>query len=40
LAEERGFDLVIDMTNTVFSKPALEITADATTAYNKAYPGK
>jgi outer membrane protein len=40
LAEERGFDLVIDMTNTVFAKPALEITADATTAYNKAYPGK
>jgi outer membrane protein len=40
LAEERGFDLVIDMTNTVFAKPALEITADATTAYNKAYPAK
>jgi len=40
MAEERGFDLVIDMTNTVFSKPALEITADATAAYNKAYPAK
>jgi outer membrane protein len=40
MAEERGYDVVIDMTNTVFSKPALEITADATAAYNKAYPAK
>jgi outer membrane protein len=40
MAEERGFDVVIDMTNTVYSKPALEITTDATAAYNKAYPPK
>jgi len=40
LAEERNYDVVIDMTNTVFAKTALEITADATAAYNKAYPAK
>jgi len=40
MAEERSYDIVIDMTNTVFAKPALEITADATAAYNKAYPVK
>lgn len=40
LAEERGYDVVIDKTNTVYAKPALEITADATAAYNKAYPAK
>jgi len=40
MAEERGYDVVIDMTNTVFAKSTLEITADATAAYNKAYPAK
>jgi len=40
LAEERGLDVVIDITNTIYFKPALDITADATTAYDKAYPAK
>jgi outer membrane protein len=40
LAEEKGFDLVIDSANTHFFKTTLEITADAVTAYNKAYPVK
>jgi outer membrane protein len=40
LAEEKGFDVVIDTTNTVFFKPTLEMTTDATTAYDKAYPVK
>jgi outer membrane protein len=40
LAEERGFDVVIDVSNTVYFKPALEITKDATAAYDKAYPAK
>ena len=40
LAEEKGLDVVIDVTQTVYFKPALDITADATTAYNKTYPAK
>ena len=40
LAEASGLDVVVDVSNTVFFKPALEITKDATTAYDKAYPAK
>jgi len=40
LAEEKGLDIVIDVTQTIYFKPALDITADATAAYNKAYPAK
>ncbi len=40
LATEKGYDMVVDVTNTVFFKPALEITNDALAAYNKAYPAK
>jgi len=40
IAEEKGLDIVIDITNTLYFKPALEITAEATTAYDKAYPAK
>ena len=40
IAEERGIDVVIDITNTIYYKPALDITADATAAYDKAYPPK
>lgn len=40
LAEARGIDVVIDITNTIYYKPALDITADATAAYDKAYPAK
>ncbi len=40
LAEEKGFDMVVDITNVIFSKPALEITNDAIAAYDKAYPAK
>src|SRR5712692_11516518 len=38
LAEEKGYDMVVDVTNTVYFKPALDITAEALAAYNKAYP--
>lgn len=38
LAEERGLDMVIDVSNTIYFKPALDITKDATAAYDKAYP--
>ncbi|HEY6990325.1 MAG TPA: OmpH family outer membrane protein [Bryobacteraceae bacterium] len=40
IAEEHGFDVVIDVTNTLYYKPALDITAAATAAYDKAYPPK
>jgi outer membrane protein len=40
IAEARGLDVVIDITNTIYFKPALDITADATAAYDKAYPVK
>jgi len=40
LADEKGLDIVVDSTNTVFFKATFEITTEATAAYNKAYPGK
>jgi outer membrane protein len=40
IAEEKGYDLVIDVTMAVFFKPTLEITKDAVAAYDKAYPTK
>src|SRR5690349_8439919 len=38
LADEKGLDVVIDSSNTVFFKPALDLTAEASAAYDKAYP--
>jgi len=38
LAEEKGVDLVVDTQIALYFKPAMDITADATAAYNKAYP--
>jgi outer membrane protein len=40
LAEERGLDVVVDVNNTLYFKPALELTAEAVTAFDKAYPVK
>lgn len=40
LAADKGYDVVVDVSNTVFFKSALEITSDALAAYNKAYPAK
>jgi outer membrane protein len=38
LADEKGYDVVVDASNVIFSKPAMDITAEATAAYNKAFP--
>lgn len=38
LAEERGYDIIIDVSQALYFKPAMDITADALAAYNKAYP--
>jgi outer membrane protein len=40
IAEEKGLDVVIDVTNTVYFKPALDITNEATKAYDAANPVK
>jgi len=38
LAEEKGIDLIVDSTTTLYAKPALDLTNDAIAAYDKAYP--
>jgi len=40
LADEKGLDLVVESTSTMYFKSALEITDDAIAAYDKAYPVK
>jgi outer membrane protein len=38
LANEKGLDIVIDVSNTVFFKPDLDLTKEAVASYDKAYP--
>jgi outer membrane protein len=40
IAEEKGYDIVIDVSQALYTKPALDITAEALAEYNKAYPAK
>ncbi|MBX9603467.1 MAG: OmpH family outer membrane protein [Bryobacteraceae bacterium] len=40
LSETKGLDLVVDVTTTIYFKPALDITAEATAEYDKAHPLK
>jgi outer membrane protein len=40
LAEAGGYDLVVDVSQALYFKPAMDITDQALAAYNKAYPGK
>jgi outer membrane protein len=40
MAEDKGLDLIVEASQTLYAKPALDLTADATTAYNKANPAK
>jgi len=40
LAEDKGLDVVVDAQSTLFVKPALDLTAEAIAAYDKAYPAK
>jgi outer membrane protein len=40
LAEEKGLDVIVDASQTLYFKPALDVTADAIAAYNKANPAK
>jgi outer membrane protein len=40
LADEKGWDVVVDISNTVYFKPTLEITAEAIAAYDRSHPAK
>ena len=40
LAEQHGVDLVIDVSTTYYFKPAMDLTKEATAAYDQAYPVK
>jgi outer membrane protein len=40
ISEAKALDVVVDVSNTIYFKPALDITAEATAEYNKAYPAK
>jgi outer membrane protein len=40
IAEEKGFDVVVDVASTLYFKPALDISPEVTAAYDKAYPAK
>ncbi len=40
VAESKGLDVVIDGANLLYAKPALDISADVTAAYDIAYPAK
>jgi len=40
LADEKGLDIVVDTSNTVFYKSNFDLTNDAIAAYNKAHPVK
>ncbi len=40
VSEEKGLDLVVDGANLLYFKPTLDISADVTAAYDKAYPSK
>ena len=40
VADEKGLDLVVDVANAVYFKPALEVTEEAIAAYDKTFPAK
>lgn len=40
LAQEKELDVVIDSANTLYVKPALDLTKEATAAYDKVYPAQ
>jgi outer membrane protein len=40
LAQEKGLDLVVEAGTTLYAKPELDLTKEATAAYDKAHPVK
>ena len=40
VAESKGLDVVVDVSNTLYFKPAMEITAEVIAEFDKTYPAK
>ena len=40
IAEAKGLDLVIDVSDAIYFKPAMDLTDEAIAAYDKQYPSK
>ena len=40
VAEEKGLDIIIDVSNLLFAKDALDISAEVTAAYDKKFPAR
>lgn len=40
VAEAKGLDYVVDVSNTLYFKPAMEITAEVIAEFDKTYPAK
>ncbi|MBM3726991.1 MAG: OmpH family outer membrane protein [Acidobacteria bacterium] len=40
LAEEKGFDIVVEASNAIFFKASVEVTNEAIAAYDKTFPAK
>ncbi len=40
LAAAKGLDMIVDVSNTLFFKPALNLSAEATAAYNRKTPAQ
>ena len=38
IAEEKGLDMVVDVSTTLYFKPVLDVTPEAIAGFNKAYP--
>ncbi len=38
MADAKGVDIVVESSNTLYVKPAFDLTKDALAAYDKAYP--
>jgi outer membrane protein len=40
IAEAKGIEMVVDVSQTIYFKPALEVTTEAIAEYDKANPAK
>ncbi len=40
IAEAKGIDMVVDVSQTIYFKPAMEVTTEAIAEYDKANPAK
>lgn len=40
MAEEKGLDMIVEVSNTLYIKPTLDLTNEVVAAYDKAYPVK